>query len=182
MTTDEAMQMRVQADCARERKHLSNMPLTWLIEALRSGNYTQGRGKLAQWRDGEKGFKYCCLGVACELYQRHVGGLSIDTIKDGEEKIYDREHSHLPEKVRKWLGFKDCGGEFVESLPSPDGRDRRADRVRELAPTSPIATPRVNKTYVNLVDANDDGWFTFLEIADILDAGKVRGTEAYAAA
>lgn len=180
MTTDEGMQLAVESQCARERKHMSNMPLTWLIEALRSGRYIQGRSKLASRKDGEKDFTYCCLGVACELYQVHVGGLDIyDT---GLSKHYDREVSHLPLKVRKWLGFKDSGGEFITPLPTPDGRDRRADRFREIDPTTAFAVPRSNKTYCNLVDANDDGYFTFAEIADILEAGQVRGTEAYAAA
>jgi hypothetical protein len=172
VTTDEGMQIAVEQQCARERKQMSNMPLTWLIEALRSNHYTQGRGKLASRGDGDSGWKYCCLGVACELYQVHVGGLSIDA--SGKFKTYDREESHLPEKVRKWLGFDGNGGEFVERQPSPDGRDRRADRVREVCPTAPAAVPREDKTYENLVDANDDGYFTFAEIANILEAGQVR--------
>jgi hypothetical protein len=153
-------------------------PVQLLIEALRSGNYTQGRSRLAGFDLSQKQWQYCCLGVACELYQEHVGGLPVE-IRDGE-KLYDRQNSHLPEKVRKWLGFKEDGGSFVEALPSPDGRDRRTDRILAINPEA-TNQARQNKTYCNLVNANDDGYFTFEEIADILEAGKVRGTEAYAA-
>lgn len=123
-------------------------------------------------------FPIAVSGVACELYQRHVGGLSIHV--GSTEKTYDRENTHLPEKVREWLGFSESGGDFVEKLPTPDGRDRRTDLILLLNPEA-TNTPRHEKTFENLVDANDDGYFTFEEIADILEAGKVRGTEAYAA-
>ncbi len=38
-----------------------------LVEALRSGRYEQGRGRL---REGDC---YCCLGVACNVYQAETG-------------------------------------------------------------------------------------------------------------
>lgn len=37
------------------------------VEALRSGEYEQGRTWL---RENDR---YCCLGVACELYRKHTG-------------------------------------------------------------------------------------------------------------
>jgi hypothetical protein len=82
---------------------------------LRSGNYTQGRSRLAGFDLSQKQWQYCCLGVACELYQEHVGGLPVQ-ILDGE-KQYDRQNSHLPEKVRKWLGFKETAAALLKRSP-----------------------------------------------------------------
>jgi len=180
ITIDEGMMMRVRADAERERRNLSNMPLTWFIEALRSGRYVQGRGVLAVKPTAGGDWKYCCLGVACEVYQAHVGGLKVEIIGESEKR-YDGCNSHLPKRVEQWLGFtgNSGGGDFVEKLPTPDGRDRRTDLILSLNPEA-TNTPRHEKTFQNLVDANDDGYFTFLEIADILEAGKVRGTESYA--
>jgi hypothetical protein len=163
--------------------HEEHKPLTWLIEGLRSGRYTQGRGKLAAKEHSEGDFCYCCLGVACELYQVHVGGLRI-TVTGSGVKSYDGDDTHLPEKVREWLGFECKGGAFVSPLPSPDGEDRKAKQQQTLLDAlgqGGKAWFRPSGTYENLVDANDDGYFTFDEIADLLDAGKVKGTEAYAA-
>jgi hypothetical protein len=36
------------------------------VEALQSGNFTQGRGLLRSTDD-----RYCCLGVLCEVYRRY---------------------------------------------------------------------------------------------------------------
>lgn len=70
------------------------------VDALRSGEYKQGEGRLARVNN-----TYCCLGVACDL-----------AIKNGVDIIrqiyiidncysYDDEASFLPLKVREWLGF-----------------------------------------------------------------------------
>jgi hypothetical protein len=44
---------------------MSSKRQAWL-EALRSGDYQQGRGALKQ-KDEGNGVVYCCLGVACEV-------------------------------------------------------------------------------------------------------------------
>lgn len=41
----------------------------WL-NALRSGEYQQGTGKLKQTYGGDQ--RYCCLGVLCDLKPDHV--------------------------------------------------------------------------------------------------------------
>ena len=48
----------------------------WL-EALRSGQYTQGEGAL------RAGDRYCCLGVLCDVYRKDVGV--------GEWKAHEKE-------------------------------------------------------------------------------------------
>lgn len=48
------------------------------VEALRSGKYKQGTGRLL--RAGRDGYKHCCLGVLCEVagYQRGEGDVYLD--------------------------------------------------------------------------------------------------------
>lgn len=80
---------------------MNNNVKLWL-EALRSGNYQQGYFTLAG------GGKFCCLGVACDLYQKNVGDLKIN-IKfgdglDEDEVFYDESSTFLPDKVSQWLG------------------------------------------------------------------------------
>jgi hypothetical protein len=76
------------------------------IDALRSGQYKQGRGKLKTETDGV--CYYCCLGVLCELYQKEHPQTEIY-----EEKIYKEEPnkkicyfggscSYLPQEVANW--------------------------------------------------------------------------------
>lgn len=43
---------------------------TW-CQALESGEYKQGRHRLRTIEN--VGYSYCCLGVACELYQKATG-------------------------------------------------------------------------------------------------------------
>lgn len=76
-----------------------------LIEALRSGKYRQGRGWLCI------SGKYCCLGVACEIYQKEVGGLSIKESPDGS-KTYNEERQYPPEEVWQWFKLYSMCGQF----------------------------------------------------------------------
>lgn len=81
--------------------------------ALRSGRYKQTTGVLCrtgrygQTFDGEAGIvpleqpMYCCLGVACEVYQEHVGGLEV--VNEGRHKTFDGHEGHLPAVVQEWL-------------------------------------------------------------------------------
>jgi hypothetical protein len=89
------------------------------IEALRSGNYTQGRFKLKS----DKG--YCCLGVLCELY-----------LKENSEKenwkynaivnsytIFN-EYEYLPEVVQKWAEIKSDDGYLSQGVSLSSLNDR----------------------------------------------------------
>lgn len=62
------------------------------VEALRSGEYKQGRGQL------RVGDSFCCLGVACE----------ISGVSQWSGRFYgddgDYEDAVLPESVGRWLG------------------------------------------------------------------------------
>lgn len=77
--------------------------LLW-VEVLESGEYRQGRKRL------KSEDRYCCLGVACELYM-HVTGKSLKGTA-----FYDEEGTQaLVENlrvVRDWLGLRDGMGRF----------------------------------------------------------------------
>lgn len=65
------------------------------VDALRSGEYQQARSAL-KTSEG-----YCCLGVACEVYQKEVGDL--DVTRPIKSYLYDNRGGSLPAKVVAWL-------------------------------------------------------------------------------
>lgn len=67
----------------------------WL-SALRSGEYTQAKGKL-RVED-----YFCCLGVLCDLHAKETGK---SWHKNGAWS-YLNETLHFPEEVAKWADVK----------------------------------------------------------------------------
>lgn len=91
-------------------------PIDLWIEALESGEYAQGRCRL---QNGDNTF--CCLGVACEVYQKHVGNLIIEkVIEDRDASLtyftYDGAHNTLPNRVQKWLGLASSDGNYGSGM------------------------------------------------------------------
>lgn len=92
------------------------------VEALRSGEYEQARGKLCRKSDdGEENF--CCLGVACELaiaegvpVTKHV----VKTIDDVFRITYDGMEQTLPARVREWLDLGYANGSYNHSALTTD--------------------------------------------------------------
>ena len=81
------------------------------IKALRSGKYKKTIGAL------QLNNEYCCLGVACDLYQQYVGGLEVKSIKTDDEHAvtifyFNGNDSVLPPKVQKWLGLNSKDGAY----------------------------------------------------------------------
>src|SRR5690606_26429825 len=69
------------------------------IDALRSGDYQQGRHVLCVDN------KYCCRGVEWELYQRHgPGDLHIEE-ENHVPTRFDSQWTLPPKKVADWLGI-----------------------------------------------------------------------------
>lgn len=85
------------------------------VEALRSGNYKQGKGALrATQRINPQEDKFCCLGVACDLAERDGVMLDVGFINplpdpQPHDEVwnvsYDGDHLELPEAVQDWLGI-----------------------------------------------------------------------------
>lgn len=72
-----------------------NVKKLW-VEALRSGNYVQGYGRLST------GYAHCCLGVLCDLAVKD-GVVTAEGDADGV--IYDSEEGLLPYSVTRWAGL-----------------------------------------------------------------------------
>jgi hypothetical protein len=86
------------------------------VEALRSGKYKQGVHHLCL------GDKYCCLGVACEIYAKYHTldrKLTEDNIMVYKEPTNSREYvTSLPPAVQGWLNLTTEFGEFFSKQPA----------------------------------------------------------------
>lgn len=114
----------------------------WL-DALRSGEYEQGKGYLN--KDG----KLCCLGVLCEVAIAD----GVDLVKEPESDLptvigYSGCVTSPPGNVRTWL----TGEEGWQDIPRPMV-DLNGDMER-----------------TNVVRLNDSMGWTFERIADALEA------------
>lgn len=82
------------------------------IDALTSGDYDQGRDVLHNAETNT----FCCLGVACDLYQKRVGGLAVrerpaDPKNDTPAcTSYNGNDKSLPPRVKSWLGLRGAAG------------------------------------------------------------------------
>lgn len=123
-------------------------------EALRSGKYKQGQGKLQ-----EKG-QYCCLGVLCELSPvvKAVTRTYDDIV--GYEPVSvahgDRDVNYPPTAAWLWAGWQDKNP-FVETGPS---QTRDGGSVSHYSDRGHVGH--------YLSNLNDAG-FTFNQIADLIE-------------
>ena len=119
----------------------SDVKEAWL-EALRSGEYEQGRGVL-QNSEG----KFCCLGVLCDLAVK--AGVIPPPETDEDPGVYhygkDRDFALPPNEVLAWAGLEQASpGVTVEG--TGDGWPNE------------------------LISLNDDEDYTFAEIAAVIEA------------
>lgn len=77
-----------------------------LVEALRSGEYKQGRWRL---RNGDA---FCCLGVACDI--SGVGEWEKLDNRQLTNYFYQTVDSYLPNDVRLYFGFISASGRYVD--------------------------------------------------------------------
>ena len=75
------------------------------VAALRSGDYTQQKGSLANLHRTQ----HCCLGVLCEV--AILDGVDLDTYETVPG--FDDERAYLPRRVQEWSGVRDRCGVFV---------------------------------------------------------------------
>lgn len=139
------------------------------VAALRSGEYTQTRGRLSiiQAEAGSTRFVVgdCCLGVACKVAHKAGLALKLDSIGrmgDGKtiEATYDGEISVLPESVAKWLGLTNLTGPIaVKDLPEP---------IRRMVNASAPQNFEEGKTFLTVL--NDTLGLTLSQIADIIES------------
>lgn len=96
------------------------------VEALRSGKYKQGSGRLRTFSDA-----YCCLGVLCDLHRKETGRQW--RRNSHGDWVYLSATGALPEEVSNWAGLK-CGNPALgldsaishndSGTPFPDIADR----------------------------------------------------------
>ena len=72
-----------------KKYHHNDNLKTW-VEALRSGDYKQGRQSLRQWDN------YCCLGVACDLVDSD--GWDTSQVEVGMY-FYGDNFAYMPENI-----------------------------------------------------------------------------------
>lgn len=118
------------------------------IDALRSGEYKQGRGQLRMGKvmgpyglQSDKEFSYCCLGVLCEI---------VGTEWEGNDAVYEDIKSYT-------------------TLPLPLGNRIRNYYPNLLGQHEPEFADLANISVLLLESLNDDNKLTFSEIADEIE-------------
>jgi len=81
----------------------------WL-NALRSGEYNQGEGRLRRGSGSEA--QYCCLGVLCDLYRKSAVGKKkrakwndVGFVPKRQSSSVMPERFYLPKEVIEWAGL-----------------------------------------------------------------------------
>lgn len=131
------------------------------IDALKSGTYQQGQGKLhATNIKGE--CMYCCLGVLCDLYrQQNPDELDVNvvtrksesfpqhfqmlSIGDDSITVYDNDSLVLPLRVREWAGMSDPLGRFTNASLAQDSLAELNDHGMSFAKLADVITAHVTE-------------------------------------
>ena len=83
------------------------------VAALRSGEYKQHRGGLAN----RKRTKHCCLGVLCETAIKEGVEMLVEVRSEMPNDMYFEDATGaLPYSVQKWAGMKSSHGLLNDSL------------------------------------------------------------------
>ena len=119
------------------------------VKALRSREYRKGSGRLRSRSEGNPEERFCCLGVACDVYQKHAldedawhYGPAPEGLTERQSYTFLGEKFSLPAAVQEWLGLKTDSG-AVKGMSG------------------------------SLLIKNDSG-YTFEEIAELIDSGQVK--------
>jgi hypothetical protein len=125
------------------------------VEALRSGNYPQGRWELHTDDD-----RYCCLGVLCELAVRDM--VISPPVKMSFRHWYAGETKVPPPVVWQWAGMFDG---LARTVTHRMLKEKFGDKI--ASPLYPDNGEGDNVTF-NLASLNDSG-VPFTVIADIIE-------------
>lgn len=142
-------------DTIRQAKLKPAVKELWL-QALRSGDYKQGHGKLKTRAYGGT-VEHCCLGVLCDLAAQQgvvpfrYAAVSIEVV--GCEGLWrfgqQEDHLLLPKEVTQW------------AFESDIERDNWLNR-------NPLVVHQ--KQAIGLSELNDTRHLPFTEIADVIEA------------
>jgi hypothetical protein len=107
----------------------SEIKTRW-VSALRSGDFQQGKSKLALKEGAESPMMHCCLGVLCELAVEDgiVEAENLPWGTGGEIRRFadgtNRASTQLPSKVAQWAGLRNEGDmamcdPYLYTIPNP---------------------------------------------------------------
>jgi hypothetical protein len=99
------------------------------VKELREGGHTQGRGALLH-----KG-RFCCLGVACLVYERETGN-SLPRNNEGEFLAASLIGQY--QVVSEWLGLEHKSGLFTRDGTLPTSLAAINDRGKSFAEIADI--------------------------------------------
>lgn len=120
------------------------------VNALRSGNYKQGT-KVLKTQDN----KFCCLGVACDIYSKETG--------EGEWRLPSDESYQYEEFV---LPIKQIG---VVMKPSVKVLPDSVRKYFDLRSNNPLLHRSPDESKIlSLAELNDKG-LSFNKIADLIE-------------
>lgn len=102
--------------------------ITKWVKALRSGDYEQGKGYLCKDSEGSK--KFCCLGVACDLYIKEEAPYAEWEEDRAEYNVMGLLESTyvMPTRVMDWLGV-----ESRDPMAFRDGKDEYLSRWNDTS-------------------------------------------------
>lgn len=104
------------------------------VRALRSGKFKQTKKVLARVRAGET--RYCCLGVACELYRRETKEIEKKVVKN--VVYFDDKQFTLLRDVQSWLGLEgDCGEYEGSSLAEQNDDGVKFEKIADIIESQP---------------------------------------------
>lgn len=76
------------------------------VEALRGGEYLQGKTALKRIVGENEKPRYCCLGVLCDLYakEKNIEWQKAESV-DPEKQMLLNSCSYLPNDIQIWSGL-----------------------------------------------------------------------------
>jgi len=128
------------------------------IEALRSGEYTQGKKALRNIKN-----EFCCLGVLCDITKEKLN-------LEWELEVYELADELIEEEVYH-IGKEKCEGVLPFKVSDYLGAelDHRVVIKTDNSKIPEEVNSGLKWDYTYLTDLNDDYDLTFNEIADILE-------------
>lgn len=122
------------------------------IEALRSGEYEQGKFRLKTRGVGDGPDEYCCLGVLCEVAVKAGVVTERDSMEGSQYAAFGayRSTRTLPREVVEWAGLEGTYADnpIVTEIPEED-----PDRIMGYS----------------LAELNDNHFKNFNDIADVIE-------------
>ena len=127
------------------------------VAALRSGEFEQFTGGYLM-KTGDGAASYCCLGVACEIFNRETGSGAWEKMVVPAERLADLvepgnpanpanpafgahddfSRIRLPFPVKEWLGLKSVSGWFIGGeLSAMNDEGKTFDEIAKMIESEP---------------------------------------------